>query len=87
MFDFYIHIALSDKFVKTFEDYENGRLRGNHLAIEVKNIAQIRDKFKNANVRILLDATPIPNAERLFAFDPFGNCFEFLEFDSSKPRL
>ncbi len=86
-FDFYIHIALSDKFVKPPEDFVNYRLRGNHLAIEVKNIAHIRNKFNEANVRMILNAAPIPNCERIFAFDPFGNCFEFLEFEPTKPRL
>jgi catechol 2,3-dioxygenase-like lactoylglutathione lyase family enzyme len=68
--DILLHIDFSPPFVKTVES--------RHPAFEVKNIAAVRKEFeqKGADIR---EAVVIPDRDRFYIVDPFGNYMEIIE--------
>jgi catechol 2,3-dioxygenase-like lactoylglutathione lyase family enzyme len=49
-----------------------------HLAYEVSDVAQWRERLQ-ANEIVILDSIPIPGYERFEFHDPFGNRVEFIQ--------
>jgi catechol 2,3-dioxygenase-like lactoylglutathione lyase family enzyme len=49
-----------------------------HLALEVKDIAAVRDYLEKRGAEIR-EAVVIPDRVRFYVLDPFGNYFEFIE--------
>lgn len=68
--DFLIHIDLSNPFFKASKN--------RHVCLEVKNIASVRKELESKGA-ITQNAIPIPDRDRFFVIDPFGNYFELLE--------
>ena len=53
-----------------------------HLAIEVREIRAVRDYLGKHGTEIR-EAVVIPDRERFYVLDPFGNYFEFIEMKTS----
>jgi catechol 2,3-dioxygenase-like lactoylglutathione lyase family enzyme len=49
-----------------------------HLALEVKDIAAVRNYLEKRGAEIR-EAVVIPDRVRFYVLDPFGNYFEFIE--------
>jgi catechol 2,3-dioxygenase-like lactoylglutathione lyase family enzyme len=49
-----------------------------HIAVEVKNIRAVRNYLETRGAEIR-EAVVIPDRERFYVLDPFGNYFEFIE--------
>lgn len=60
------------------EDGVDRRATKSHLAYEVKNLEQWREKLKGKGIEAQ-DGIPIPGYNRFEFRDPFGNRVEFLE--------
>lgn len=83
---FLLHIEFIKNFVKPPENYENGIiLPGHHVALEVKNIKQVRKALEKEKVAIR-EAVTLPDRDRFYAQDPFGNFLEFIEFHSNQEK-
>ena len=67
---FQIHVGTEDGFDRT-------RTKA-HIAYEVENLSDWREKLKTNGVEII-EGVPIPNFSRFEFRDPFGNRVEFLE--------
>ncbi len=50
-----------------------------HLAMEVRDISAVRKHLETQGAEIR-EAVAIPDRERFYVIDPFGNYFEFMEF-------
>jgi catechol 2,3-dioxygenase-like lactoylglutathione lyase family enzyme len=48
-----------------------------HVAYEVSNIEEWKNKFKKENI-VVIESQPIPGCERFEIRDPFGNRIEFM---------
>jgi catechol 2,3-dioxygenase-like lactoylglutathione lyase family enzyme len=80
LFDYLLHIECINNFVKPNENYENGTiLPGRHIALEVKNIGEVRKTLKEAQVEIR-EAVTLLDRDRFYILDPFGNFIEIIEF-------
>jgi catechol 2,3-dioxygenase-like lactoylglutathione lyase family enzyme len=53
-----------------------------HLAVEVKHLDHVR-AFLEGQVAEILEAVAMPDRDRFYLLDPFGNYFEVLEMKSS----
>ena len=63
--------------VGTEEDFDRTKTKA-HIAYEVNDLENWREKMENRGVKIL-DGIPIPGYSRFEFRDPFGNRVEFLE--------
>lgn len=80
MLDFLIHIEFTPHYVRPQSGEEKGVIMpGRHVAFEVKNLAAIRKDFE-AKKLDMRKAVPLPDRDRFYLVDPFGNFFEFIEF-------
>lgn len=72
-----IHVDLSPPFVKTAES--------RHFALEVKDIAKVRKEYesKGAGIR---EAVVIPDRDRFYVLDPWGNYIEILELHANQKK-
>jgi catechol 2,3-dioxygenase-like lactoylglutathione lyase family enzyme len=52
-----------------------------HVAVEVTNIRAVRDYLRKQGAEIR-EAVVIPDRERFYVLDPFGNYFELIEMKS-----
>ena len=52
-----------------------------HVAVEVRNIRTVRDHLEKQGAEIR-EAVVIPDRDRFYVLDPFGNYFEFIEMKS-----
>lgn len=77
LLDLLIHVDFSPPFVKTAES--------RHFALEVSNIANYRKYLegKGADIR---EAVIIPDRDRFYVVDPFGNYIEILELHSDQKK-
>lgn len=80
LLDILIHIEFTKNYIKPREDDENGAiLPGRHFALEVENLTKIREKFEKHQV-IIREAVTLPDRDRFYVVDPFGNFIELIEF-------
>lgn len=87
LLDILLHIEFTKNYERPKEGYENGAvLPGRHLAIEVKNIQQVRKHFEERGVAIR-EAVAIPDRDRFYCIDPFGNFFEIIEFHKDQEKM
>jgi len=70
--NFTLHIDLSPPWREPAEN--------RHLAVEVKDIGAVRNRLRAQGLEIR-EAVVIPDRERFYLIDPFGNYFEFMEFN------
>jgi catechol 2,3-dioxygenase-like lactoylglutathione lyase family enzyme len=57
-----------------------------HVGVEVKQIQRVRSYLAQQGAEIL-EALAVPDRERFYLLDPFGNYFEFIEInDPALPR-
>jgi catechol 2,3-dioxygenase-like lactoylglutathione lyase family enzyme len=68
--DVLLHIDFTPPWFKPAED--------RHLAVEVDDIAAVRDYLQKRGAEIR-EAVVIPDRLRFYVLDPFGNYFEFIE--------
>lgn len=68
--DFQIHVG-------TENDFDRTKTKA-HLAYEVENLQDWREKLENYGVTII-EGVPIPGCNRFEFRDPFGNRVEFLQ--------
>jgi catechol 2,3-dioxygenase-like lactoylglutathione lyase family enzyme len=71
--DILLHIDFTPPWVKPAEN--------RHVAIELTNIRSVRDYLEKQGAEIR-EAVVIPDRERFYVLDPFGNYFEFIEMKS-----
>ncbi len=53
-----------------------------HPAFEIENLQAFKDHLKKQNVSFKEDDN-LPNTDRVYVFDPFGNRLEFLSYSSN----
>jgi catechol 2,3-dioxygenase-like lactoylglutathione lyase family enzyme len=68
--DFLIHIDFTPPWFKPAEN--------RHVALEVKELKTVRAYLESKNAEIR-EAVVIPDRERFYVLDPFGNYFELIE--------
>jgi hypothetical protein len=51
------------------------------VAVDVRNIRAVRDYLEKQGAEIR-EAVVIPDRDRFYVLDPFGNYFEFIEMKS-----
>jgi catechol 2,3-dioxygenase-like lactoylglutathione lyase family enzyme len=68
--DFLIHIDFTPPWFRTTEN--------RHVALEVKNLAAVRAYLESKKAEIR-EAVVIPDRDRFYVLDPFGNYFELIE--------
>jgi catechol 2,3-dioxygenase-like lactoylglutathione lyase family enzyme len=68
--DILLHIDFTPPWIKPAEN--------RHLAVEVKEIQTVRTYLEQQGANIL-EAVPMPDRERFYLLDPFGNYFELIE--------
>jgi catechol 2,3-dioxygenase-like lactoylglutathione lyase family enzyme len=71
--DFLLHIDFTPPWFKPAEN--------RHVALEVKDIQGVR-AYLNGKGAEIREAVVIPDRERFYVLDPFGNYFELLEMKS-----
>ena len=71
MLDILLHVDFSPPWVKPAEN--------RHVCLEVKDIKAAREHFieRGADLR---EAVVMPDRDRFYVLDPFGNYFEIVEF-------
>jgi len=80
LLDYLLHVEFTHHFVKPQTCIENGvLLPGRHFAIEIKGIKGVRRDLESNNIEIL-EAVEIPDRDRFYCVDPFGNVLELIEF-------
>lgn len=50
-----------------------------HIALEVHDLANVRE-YLEARGAVIREAVRMPDRDRFYLLDPFGNYFEFIEF-------
>jgi catechol 2,3-dioxygenase-like lactoylglutathione lyase family enzyme len=68
--DFLIHVDFTPPWFRPAEN--------RHVALEVKNLAVIRAYLESKKAEIR-EAVVIPDRDRFYVLDPFGNYFELIE--------
>ncbi len=53
-----------------------------HVGVEIKRIHRVRAYLEQQGTEIL-EAAAVPDRERFYLLDPFGNYFEFIEINNS----
>jgi catechol 2,3-dioxygenase-like lactoylglutathione lyase family enzyme len=71
--DILLHLDFTPPWVKPAEN--------RHVALEVKNIKAVRAYLEGKGAEIR-EAVLIPDRERFYVLDPFGNYFELIEMKS-----
>lgn len=79
MCDFILHIEYTKTFVKPHRDERGVIMPGNHFAVEVKNIKELRKELESKHV-VIKESVPIADRERFYLVDPFDNYIEIIEF-------
>src|SRR5260370_40592314 len=72
--DILLHIDFTPPWTKPAEN--------RHVAIEVKHIHTVRAYLEQQGAEIL-EAVAMPDRERFYLLDPFGNYFELIEIEDS----
>jgi catechol 2,3-dioxygenase-like lactoylglutathione lyase family enzyme len=75
--DFLIHVDFSPPFFKPAEN--------RHPALEVKNITDVRRHYESLGAEIR-EAVVIPDRDRFYVLDPFGNYFEIIEMHADQVK-
>jgi extradiol dioxygenase family protein len=57
-----------------------------HPCLEVTGLDELRARMKAAGLELIEPEGDMADRRRFFAFDPFGNAIEFLEFVDRPPR-
>lgn len=70
LLDIQLHLDFSPPWV--------GPVENRHVALEVQHLDQVRAYLEGKGAT-LREAVPMPDRERFYLLDPFGNYFEFLE--------
>lgn len=68
--DCLLHIDFTPPFFKPSES--------RHPGLEVKNIAAVKKELESKGAKIR-EAVPIPDRDRFYVIDPFGNYIEIIE--------
>lgn len=74
LLDVLLHIDFTPPWTKPAEN--------RHIALEVKNLDTVRAYLEEKRVEIR-EAVVIPDRQRFYVLDPFGNYFEFIEMRNS----
>jgi catechol 2,3-dioxygenase-like lactoylglutathione lyase family enzyme len=72
--DVLLHIDFSPPWFKPAEN--------RHVAVEVKDIRSVRTYLEGQGAEIV-QAVPMPDRERFYLLDPFGNYIELIELKNS----
>jgi catechol 2,3-dioxygenase-like lactoylglutathione lyase family enzyme len=56
-----------------------------HIALEVEDLPAIR-RYLGSQGATIREAVPMPDRDRFYLLDPFGNYFELLEMKGEPPR-
>jgi catechol 2,3-dioxygenase-like lactoylglutathione lyase family enzyme len=72
--DILLHIDFSPPWAKPAEN--------RHVAVEVRDLHAVRAHLERQGAEIV-EAVPIPDRERFYLLDPFGNYFEIMEMKNS----
>jgi catechol 2,3-dioxygenase-like lactoylglutathione lyase family enzyme len=72
--DVFLHVDFSPPWAKPAEN--------RHVAVEVRNLPAVRVHLERLEAEIV-DAVPMPDRDRFYLLDPFGNYFEIMEMKSS----
>jgi catechol 2,3-dioxygenase-like lactoylglutathione lyase family enzyme len=68
--DILFHLDFTPPWVKPAEN--------RHVAIEVEGLAELR-RYLEGQGATIREAVPMPDRERFYLLDPFGNYFELIE--------
>ncbi len=80
LLDYLLHIEFTHHYVRPLSPTENGVfMPGRHFAIEVRKIHDVR-KDLEANGIPIHEAVELPDRDRFYCEDPFGNILEIIEF-------
>jgi catechol 2,3-dioxygenase-like lactoylglutathione lyase family enzyme len=80
LLDFLLHIEFSHNFVQPKTWMENGVIMlGRHVALEVKDIKAVRKTIVDSGA-VIHEAVALPDRDRFYCEDPFGNVIELIEF-------
>ena len=71
LLDIQLHLDFSPPWVTPAEN--------RHIALEVRELPKIRAYLESKGVTIR-EAVVMPDRDRFYVLDPFGNYFEFIEF-------
>jgi catechol 2,3-dioxygenase-like lactoylglutathione lyase family enzyme len=74
LLDMLLHIDFTPPWTKPAEN--------RHVAVEVKDLHAVRAYLGEKGVEIR-EAVVIPDRERFYVLDPFGNYFEFIQMKNS----
>ena len=69
-----LHLDFTPPWIKPAEN--------RHVAVEVTDIHSVRDYLGRQGTEIL-EAVPLPDRERFYLLDPFGNYIEVIEMKNS----
>jgi catechol 2,3-dioxygenase-like lactoylglutathione lyase family enzyme len=71
--DILLHLDFTPPWIKPAEN--------RHIALEVENLPAVR-RYLESKRAVIREAVPIPDRDRFYLLDPFGNYFELLEMKS-----
>jgi catechol 2,3-dioxygenase-like lactoylglutathione lyase family enzyme len=71
--DILLHLDFTPPWIKPAEN--------RHIALEVENLPAVR-RYLESKQAVIREAVPIPDRDRFYLLDPFGNYFELLEMKS-----
>jgi catechol 2,3-dioxygenase-like lactoylglutathione lyase family enzyme len=74
LWDILLHLDFTPPWVTPAEN--------RHLALEVNNLEEVRKYLESKGAEIR-NAVPMPDRNRFYLIDPFGNYFELIELKSS----
>jgi catechol 2,3-dioxygenase-like lactoylglutathione lyase family enzyme len=68
--DILLHLDFSPPWVRPAEN--------RHIALEVENLPAVR-RYLESKQATIREAVPMPDRDRFYLLDPFGNYFELME--------
>lgn len=82
--DMLLHIEFTKNFIRPPDSFEGAIMPGRHIAIEVAHIDEFKAELiaQKADIR---EAVVIPDRQRFYLVDPFGNFLEIIEFNIDIP--
>jgi catechol 2,3-dioxygenase-like lactoylglutathione lyase family enzyme len=70
LLDILLHLDFTPPWVKPAEN--------RHIALEIENLPALR-RYLESKQATIREAVPMPDRDRFYLLDPFGNYFELLE--------
>lgn len=72
--DIVLHVEFSETYLEEQKHFDISR----HIAVDVENIEAGRKELEECGINII-EGTPLPDRQRFYIQDPFGNTFEIIE--------